>query len=165
MSIVRQLICGFRSVRSLVFCVVFCRSLFVLLSFFLWLLCCLSFFDLWLLITSLSSANFSYKNNQDLRCASIKIFFLNLGNYYTRNTNSILQISWRRIYPGYETTSFVQLLLSSNKFPSTVVVVLCFRDTKNGCLRFICCVLVNCRLFFHTLVFIVIFIFMYICSL
>jgi len=75
MSIVRQLICGFRSVRSLVFYVVFCRSLFVLLSFFLWLLCCLSFFDLRLLITSLSSSNFSYKNNQDLRCASIKIFF------------------------------------------------------------------------------------------
>ena len=32
--------------RSLVFCVVFCRSLFVLSSFFFWPLCCLSFFDL-----------------------------------------------------------------------------------------------------------------------
>ena len=37
-----------RVVRSLVLCVVFCRSLFVLLSFFFWSLCCLSFFGFWL---------------------------------------------------------------------------------------------------------------------
>ena len=41
--------------RSLVFCVTFCRSLFVLLSFFFWPLCCLSFFDLRILITPLVS--------------------------------------------------------------------------------------------------------------
>ena len=35
-----------RVARSLVFCVVFSRSLFVLLSFFVWVLHCLSFFDL-----------------------------------------------------------------------------------------------------------------------
>ena len=34
-----------RDVQSLVFCVVFYRGLFVLLSFFFWPLCCLSFFD------------------------------------------------------------------------------------------------------------------------
>ena len=39
------------------FCVVFCRSLFVLLSFFFWSLHCLSFFDLQLLITHLVSSN------------------------------------------------------------------------------------------------------------
>jgi hypothetical protein len=41
--------CGFSEVRvarSLVFCVVFCRLLFVLLSFFYCPLCYLSFFDL-----------------------------------------------------------------------------------------------------------------------
>ena len=38
--------------RSLVFCVMFCRSLLVLLYFFFWSLCCLSF-DLQILITSL----------------------------------------------------------------------------------------------------------------
>jgi hypothetical protein len=37
---------GVRVVRSLVFCVVFCVSLFVLLSFFFLSLCDLSFFDL-----------------------------------------------------------------------------------------------------------------------
>ena len=35
----------------------FCRSLCVLLFFFFWPLCCLSFFDLWILITSLVSSN------------------------------------------------------------------------------------------------------------
>ena len=38
---------------TLVFYVVLCRSLFVLLSFFCWLLCCLSFFDQRILITLL----------------------------------------------------------------------------------------------------------------
>jgi len=38
----------------------FCRSLFVLLSFLLWSLFCLSFFYLWLLITPLASSNSSF---------------------------------------------------------------------------------------------------------
>ena len=38
-------------VRSLVLCAMCCRSLFVLLCFFFWPLCCLYFFDLWNLIT------------------------------------------------------------------------------------------------------------------
>ena len=42
--------------RSLVFCVVFCRSLFVLLSLFFWPLCCL-FFEVRFLITSFTSSN------------------------------------------------------------------------------------------------------------
>ena len=50
---------GVRVARTLVFCVVFCRSLFVLLSFFCWPLCCLSFFDLRILITPLESLNSS----------------------------------------------------------------------------------------------------------
>ena len=43
--------------RSLVLCVMFCRSLFVFLSFFCWPLCCLSL-DLWLLITPLVSSDY-----------------------------------------------------------------------------------------------------------
>ena len=38
----------------------FCRSLFVPLSLFLWPLCCLSFFDLRILITPLVYSNSSY---------------------------------------------------------------------------------------------------------
>jgi hypothetical protein len=52
---------GVRGARSLVFCVVFCRSLFVILSFFFWSLCCLFFFDLRILIIPLVSSNSSCK--------------------------------------------------------------------------------------------------------
>ena len=41
---------GVHVAQSLDFCVVFCRSLFVLLCFFFWSLYCLSLFDLKLLI-------------------------------------------------------------------------------------------------------------------
>ena len=41
------------------FICMFCRSLFVLLYFFFWPLCCLSFFDLRILLTPLVSSNSS----------------------------------------------------------------------------------------------------------
>jgi hypothetical protein len=44
-----------RVARPLVLCVVFCRSLFVHMSLFIWPLYCLSFFNVRLLITSLVS--------------------------------------------------------------------------------------------------------------
>ena len=53
---------GARVARYFVFYVMFCRSFFVILSFFFWSLCCLSFFDLWLLLTPLVSSNFSYNS-------------------------------------------------------------------------------------------------------
>jgi hypothetical protein len=53
---------GVRVTRSLVFCVMFWRSLFVLLSFYFWPLCCLSFFDLRILSTPFVSSNSSIKN-------------------------------------------------------------------------------------------------------
>ena len=49
-----------RGARSFVFCVVVCRSVFALLSSYIWPLHCLSIFDLPLLITPLISSNFSY---------------------------------------------------------------------------------------------------------
>jgi hypothetical protein len=45
-----HILVGVQVARFSAFCVVFCVSLFLLLSFFFWPLCCLSF-DLWLLIT------------------------------------------------------------------------------------------------------------------
>ena len=53
-----------RVIRCLVFRVVFCRLLFVLLSFFSCPLCCL-FLDLRILINSLISSNCSYKWHSD----------------------------------------------------------------------------------------------------
>jgi hypothetical protein len=43
-----------------------CRSLFVLLFFFLWPLCCLFFFDIRILITPLGSLNSFYYKNSDV---------------------------------------------------------------------------------------------------
>ena len=42
------------------FICMFCRSLFVLLYFFLWSFCCLFFFDIRILIAPLVSSHFSY---------------------------------------------------------------------------------------------------------
>ena len=51
---------GVRVTRSLVlYTCMFCRSLFVLLYFFFWPLCCLFFFDIRILITPLVSSNSS----------------------------------------------------------------------------------------------------------
>ena len=50
---------GVRVARSLVFCVVFCKSLFVLFSLDHCIVC--TSFNLWLLITPLISSNYSYK--------------------------------------------------------------------------------------------------------
>jgi hypothetical protein len=49
-----------RGARSFVSCVMVCRSVFALLSSYIWPLHCLSIFDLPLLITPLISSNFSY---------------------------------------------------------------------------------------------------------
>ena len=51
---------GIRSARSLVICVLFCRSFFVLFLVFFCPLCSLSFFDLRILITPLLSLTSSY---------------------------------------------------------------------------------------------------------
>ena len=50
LSLSAAIVCGVRVTRSLVFCVVICRSLFVFLSFFFLSFHCLSFFDLRILI-------------------------------------------------------------------------------------------------------------------
>jgi hypothetical protein len=47
-------------INPLVVEVVFCRPLFIILSFFAWPLHCLPFFDIWLPITLLASTTFSY---------------------------------------------------------------------------------------------------------
>jgi hypothetical protein len=56
---IQEVVCGGRVTRSLVFCLMFCRSLFVLLFFLFWTLCFLSIFDLRILITLLVSSNSS----------------------------------------------------------------------------------------------------------
>jgi len=57
---------GVHVTRSLSLCVMFCRSLSVLLYFFIWPLCCLFFFDLRILITPLISSSSSYSFSSDI---------------------------------------------------------------------------------------------------
>jgi hypothetical protein len=67
---------------SLVFCVMFCRSLFVLLSFFPWPLYCLPFFDVRLLVTPLASSSFRHfllKCLYQTRKMRSRVFVLGVG--------------------------------------------------------------------------------------
>jgi hypothetical protein len=56
------------------FMCMFCRSLFVLLSFFFWPCCCMSFFDLRILLTPLVSSNSSCIN----KCVQIRGFSISI---------------------------------------------------------------------------------------
>ena len=62
-----QVLSGIRAAQSSVFCVVFCRPLFIILYFFVWPFHCLPFFDLWLPTTLLASTNFSYKTQRSIQ--------------------------------------------------------------------------------------------------
>jgi hypothetical protein len=103
---------GVRDVQSLIFCVVFCGSLYVLLSLFFWSLCYLSVFVLRFLITPLVSSTFSCSSS----CYSLICLFqeqrqtifteryraLVLGFWVmmfitTFNNISVTSISWRSV--------------------------------------------------------------------
>ena len=63
------------------FMCMYCRSLFVLLSFFFWSLYCLSF-DLWILITPMVSSNSSYHSRGRIMAKSFIIYIsLFLGKW------------------------------------------------------------------------------------
>ena len=76
--------CGVRVTRSLVFCAMFCRSLFVHLSFFFWPLRC-PFFDLRILITPLVSSSSSWLTNVIIPYIIYYVMFLQ--NWYPRETS------------------------------------------------------------------------------
>ena len=77
-----QVLSGIRAAQSSVFCVVFCRPLFIILSFFVWPLHCLPFFDLWL------PTNFSY-----LLTYTRKTILSQLSNLF--HCNIYVKIYWR----------------------------------------------------------------------
>ena len=73
----------------------FCRSLFVLLSFFFWSLCCL-FFHLRILITPLVSSKSSYSNME-----STCVFRVSILSQFLRFASYILEFFWRRGFSCY----------------------------------------------------------------
>ena len=50
-----------------IFICMFCKLLFVLLSFFFWPLCCLFIFDIWIMIAPLVSSNSSYHFDKQIQ--------------------------------------------------------------------------------------------------
>ena len=70
-----RVFCRIDVAPSVVLCVLFCRSLFVFLSFFCWPLYRLSYFDLWLLITTLVPSNLWIKQFYYLKYLLRNIYF------------------------------------------------------------------------------------------
>ena len=71
------------------FICMFCRLLFVLLYFLFWPLCCLFFFNLQILITSLVSSNYSF-----ISCNTSNLHFTLYICIYRINTFYILHYSF-----------------------------------------------------------------------
>ena len=91
--------------KCFVFCVVFCRSLFVLLFFFLWPFYCLLFFKLWFMITTLVSSNFSYQTWTKINIFSLIKFIpiLLVHHECTRFSQTFLAISdWCQMIPLWD---------------------------------------------------------------
>ena len=73
---------GVRPARSFVFYVMLCRSLFVLLYFFFWPLCCLFFSDIRILIAPLVSSNSSCNHIYTRVCIIKNDYYFNLYLQY-----------------------------------------------------------------------------------
>ena len=90
---------------DLLFICMFCRSLFVLFYFFFWPLCCLFFFDIWILITPLVSSNSSCDTDISCKCQFVNII------------NQIKDIKWnlsnRHISDGVA-RPYTRVLILSN---------------------------------------------------
>ena len=92
---------GVRVAQSFLFCVMFCRSLFVPLYFFFWPLYCLSF-DLRLLLTPLASSNFSLYNtylylNSYMKVISLLVTVMRIHNILRQVSNIFESLPCRRI--------------------------------------------------------------------
>ena len=84
----------FSGVRSLVFCVVFCTSLVVNLSFFCWPLCCMSSANSRLLISPLVSSNLSYNRSlQEYHKASVCVRTNTTFSFVIRSDHSFIASS------------------------------------------------------------------------
>jgi hypothetical protein len=90
------------------FICMFCRSLFVILYFFLWPLCCL-FFNLRILITSLVSSSFHFLRISLFRFVLVDFVLLSLVSFHfifisliSFRFVSLLLISFRFVFVDFE---------------------------------------------------------------
>ena len=94
--------------RSLVFCVVFCKSLFVLLFFFFLPLHCLPHFELWPLITTLLSSSIQFLYAVDTQRLNLRMQRLSLNASQApcgRHVTSVMVALFK--YPDVQTKSHV----------------------------------------------------------
>jgi hypothetical protein len=125
--------------QSLVFCVMFCRSLFVLLSFFLWPLCCLFFFDLRIRITpfgifKLFLLNYDYDivlNKIESKQSIFQYFYSMSSSLFTLYihrvtlvTNSVINLEWGKDWLWLIQTEYISSYLL-NKWLSSLLVFSC----------------------------------------
>ena len=103
---------GVRVARSSVFCVMFCRSLFVILSFFLWSLCYLPFFDLRLLITPLVFQIFFFPVYSNIFFVSLMTNGIDLELVFTKFDTQY------KCQKAYKT--FQNFWVSNSRFPKFV---------------------------------------------
>jgi hypothetical protein len=113
---------GVRVARSLVFCVMFCRSSFVLLSFFHWPFYCLPSFNLQFLIIPLVSSNLSYVVVLPYRYAPTKLSIF----YIPPNDRLVL-----RSHKGLGNLAFLRTLDVSTHGPLASKHTLRSISTKN----------------------------------
>ena len=126
---------GVRVTRSLVICV-FCRSLFVRLSFFFWPLCYLSFFDLRILITPLVSSN-SADPVHKLPLPRIRILCINpdavptIRNHTTNMTLGLLVLLWnKKCFPIFCLMFLEPLFVYLSFFLLAILFFLSFYDLR-----------------------------------
>jgi hypothetical protein len=72
---------------------VFCRSLFVLLYFFFSPLCCLSFFDIRILITPLVSSNSSYSYTN-----ACYLYLIEINKHPTQKRRSVTMVCFSLVH-------------------------------------------------------------------
>ena len=97
----------------------FWRSLFVLLYFFVWSLCCLFFFDIQILITPLVSSNFgharsintqvwvhSWREEEELVLSKLKIMTLETKIRFVGTVNTQCK-SLKKIGKGYRPRTYI----------------------------------------------------------
>jgi hypothetical protein len=95
----------------------FCRSFFVILSFFFWPLCCLSFFDLRILNTPLVSSNSSSKKYHGCQAGIVRwgfVSFLNRKIAHKKKCKNFIKLSRWKLQDQimWFFTSFMSIFIS-----------------------------------------------------
>jgi hypothetical protein len=107
-----------------------CRTLFGLLYFFLWPLCCLFFFDIWILIAPLVSSNSSFHNiryiyNYPISTFIMTTFFSNYIIWTCCIVMSYIQFSFYGDFSVSISWQSLFLLFNTNLWQPVLINIMC----------------------------------------